>query len=536
MASSSGAALPARLGSTLQRAHRLNSRLNAYTHLASQSDLEQQYARARQDGKGKGKLDEQLVAVKDMFATTGDRTTCASRMLRDYESPFESTVVHQLKQHGALVVGKTNMDEFGMGSANVHSHFGPTLNPAGPRGVETTLEADHVEYRVAGGSSGGSAAAVAAGLCDFALATDTGGSTRLPAAYCGVVGFKPSYGLLSRYGVIAYASSLDTVGLVSRDVERIDQVFRLLDHYDPKDPTSVPELARERAARTHSLLENRLGERANSSTDRPLEGIRIGVPADLFPIDLLDPSVLPTTRASLNRLKQLGATLHSVRIENASSALGAYYVLASAEASSNLARYDGTEYGFLADQDPNEGQATKTPLYANTRSMGFGDEVKKRLLLGTFALSAEAYDSYYLQAQRIRRMLQLELDSLFSTRNPLGTLSTNQTGGHDSTTIDFLIHPTTISPAPRLESITNPRSTTTASSSPAASSSYVQDLLSLPASLAGLPAISIPIGTSQPSRNHAQGWPVGITLVGQWGDDRNVLQVARVFEAALKSK
>ncbi|GAA5949756.1 hypothetical protein JCM3765_007678 [Sporobolomyces pararoseus] len=508
--------LPARLSSTLQRAHRINPKLNAFTQLSSQSELETQYAATQREGKGKGKLDGKLVGVKDMFATTGDgsRTTCASRILKDYQSPFEATVVRQLRQEGALVAGKTNMDEFGMGSANFHSHFGPTVNPAGAQGLDSTLELSESEQRVAGGSSGGSAAAVSAGLCDFALATDTGGSTRLPASYCGIVGFKPSYGLLSRFGVVAYASSLDTVGLMSQEVDQLQQVFDVLDHHDPRDPTSIPTFARERASSIYSELSNRIGEASNGK--KPLEGIKIGVPADLFPTSLLDPSLLPPIRSALARLKELGATLRSVRIKTAPLGLSAYYVLASAEASSNLARYDGTEYGFRAPEDTAD--EVRTPLYAKTRTLGFGNEVKKRLLLGTFALSAEAFDNYYLQAQRVRRMIQVELDSLFSSPNPLRR---SQSPSGD-TTVDFIAHPTTICPAPLLSSFSKPTSS-------ASSSSYVQDLLSLPASLAGLPAISIPVG-----RTGDGGWPVGMTLASQWGNDRNVLKVARLVETALR--
>ncbi|GAA5899179.1 glutamyl-tRNA(Gln) amidotransferase subunit HER2 [Sporobolomyces salmoneus] len=516
--------LPARLGTTLQRAQRINPRLNAFTQLSSQSDLETQYARV---DKGKGRLDGKSVGVKDMFATSGDgsRTTCSSRMLQDYKSPFEATVVRQLRQEGAIVMGKTNMDEFGMGSANFHSHFGPTLNPSGPQDIDGTLGMGESEQRVAGGSSGGSAAAVAADLCDFALATDTGGSTRLPASYCGVLGFKPSYGLLSRFGVVAYASSLDTVGLMSKDVTILRDIFDILDQHDPRDPTSIPTFARERASTVHSDLEKRIGEALNSS-EKPLSGIRIGVPADLFPTSLLDPSLLPSIRSALSRLKDLGATLHSVRLKTAPLGLSAYYVLASAEASSNLARYDGTEYGFRAPEDSSED--VRTPLYAKTRTLGFGDEVKKRLLLGTFALSAEAFDNYYLQAQRVRKMIQNELDSLFTSSNPLRQSSSISKGAE---TVDFIVHPTTISPAPLLSSFTSPPSPRD-SSPTSTSSSYVQDLLSLPASLAGLPAISIPVGRTQ--GGDAEGWPVGMTLMSQWGNDRNVLDVAKIVDHALR--
>ncbi|GAA5845209.1 hypothetical protein JCM3766R1_003357 [Sporobolomyces carnicolor] len=576
-------ALPARLGATVRRTHELNPRLNAFIQLASESDLEAQHAaHARASSQHPRKrprrtLEGKTLAVKDMFATTtrfGDSpstTTCASKMLKDYHSPFEATVVERLRREGALIVGKTNMDEFGMGSANVHSHFGPTLNPAGPRGITATLDADDADQRVAGGSSGGSAAAVAAEMCHVALATDTGGSTRLPASYCGIVGFKPSYGLLSRFGVVAYASSLDTVGIMSKDINLIRSTFDVLDRHDPKDPTSIPEFARARAASTYASLEQRIREGSSPSNERPLRGVKIGVPVDLFPTSLLDPSLLPPIRSGLARLKELGATLVSVRLETAPLGLSSYYVLASAEAASNLARYDGTEYGFRASEDDDspaiEGRV-RTPLYAKTRTLGFGNEVKRRLLLGTYALSAEAFDSYYLQAQRVRKMMQNEIDALFSFDNPLrespppaggpSPRRRERTGGSDQGTgkVDFIVHPTTICPAPLLSSFSPTSSSSSSSSSSVGrSSSYVQDLLSLPASLAGLPAISIPVGRTSSSTttrstggrrggverqggedDEEGGWPVGLTLASQWGNDRNVLAVANALDASLRSR
>ncbi|GAA5939276.1 hypothetical protein JCM1841_004843 [Sporobolomyces salmonicolor] len=537
---------PARLAAALQHAHRINPRLNAFTQLATQADLDKRYDLAHKKGKGKGKLEGVGVAVKDMFATEGDgtRTTCASRMLRDYESPYDATVVRRLREAGAVLVGKTNMDEFGMGSANAYSHFGPTLNPSGPGGLEATLALPDAEQRVAGGSSGGSAAAVAAGLCDVALATDTGGSTRLPASYCGIVGFKPSYGLLSRYGVVAYASSLDTVGIMGTEVEQVERVYDALNAHDPLDPTSTPIFARERASSIHGTLLALLGEADASSSEKPLSGVRIGVPADLFPLPLLSPSLLPSLRSTLTLLRTLGAELVSVRLMTAPLGLSAYYVLASAEAASNLARFDGTEFGFRApdDEPAEDGSVNRSPLYAKTRTLGFGKEVKKRLLLGTFALSAEAFDNYYLQAQRVRRMIQLEMDSLFSAPNPLRSSSSLASAPSTASTVDFLVHPTTISPAPLLSSFSSaPTATSPSLADPAAtssSSSYLQDLLSLPASLAGLPALSLPVGRSSSTagRESEAGWPVGMTLVGQWGNDKGVLECARMVKERLKKE
>ncbi|GAA6047478.1 hypothetical protein JCM3770_005767 [Rhodotorula araucariae] len=519
--------LPAHIGSQLSRARALNPRLNAFTHRYPPEDVAAQLERAPQDGA----LSGTSLAVKDMFATADSApTSCASRMLKDYTSPFDATVVKRLRDAGALLVGKTNMDEFGMGSANVHSHFGAVLNPAGPHGVEKAIALSDEEQRVAGGSSGGSAAAVASGLCDVALASDTGGSIRLPASYCGVLGLKPSYGLLSRYGLVAYASSLDTVGIMAREVDLLQRTLHAASAYDPKDPTSSPDFARQRAEKVHAPLRERI-EAAADGDGKPLQGVRIGVPADLFPTSLLaSAALLDPIRAFLGTLASLGASLSPVRLPSAPLGLSAYYVLASAEASSNLARYDGVQYGHRAEERVGE----KGQLYAKTRTEGFGKEVRKRLLLGTFALSAEAFDNYYLQAQRVRRLIQLELDDLFRAANPLSSTSISAANSARDAGVDFLLHPSAMSTAPLLSSYLSASSplssadTSCSQSATAASrSAYVQDLLSLPASLAGLPALSIPAG-----RAADDGWPVGVTLVGQWGADTQVLEVARRVEEA----
>ncbi|GAA5909407.1 hypothetical protein JCM6882_000975, partial [Rhodosporidiobolus microsporus] len=354
-----------------------------------------------------------------------------------------------------------------------------------------------------------------------ALASDTGGSTRLPASYTATSGFKPSYGLVSRYGLVAYASSLDTVGVVGgegRGRETV-RVADALSAPDPQDPTSAPLFARTRARAAHRELRDRL------SGTRTLEGVRIGVPADLLPHPPSSP-LLPPLRAFLRTLRDdLGATLVPVRLRTAPAALSAYYVIASAEAGSNLGRYRGVEYGFRAPDEVEEEGADKLPLFARTRSLGFGKEVKKRILLGTFALSAEAFDNYFLQAQRVRRLLQDEVDALFRVPNPLRPSSSSSSSSlsksaRDADGVDFLVHPSAMSTAPLLSSYlapssSSPSSPATSTPIPTANSrdAYVQDLLSLPASLAGLPAISLPAGRA------SEGWPVGVTLVGQWGSD-----------------
>ncbi|BGO88465.1 hypothetical protein NBRC10512_003021 [Rhodotorula toruloides] len=517
--------LPPRIAKQLARAAELNPRINCFTHLYSNSDVSLQLDRAR--AKGKGRLDEVTVGVKDMFATADDApTSCASRMLKDYRSPFDATVVKRLREAGAVLVGKTNMDEFGMGSSTTNSIFGPTVNPSGPRRADGELESEE-EQRVAGGSSGGSAAAVAAGLCDIALASDTGGSTRLPSSFCGIYGLKPSYGLLSRHGLVSYASSLDTVGVMGREVEGVWRAFDVMNAYDPKDPTSVPTHVRDRARKAHQPLVERLGKQ--EGREKPLEGLRVGVPADLFPSALLSsPTTLAPIRTYLSHLLTLGASLHPVRLPTTPLALSAYYVLASAEASSNLARFDGVRFGYRAE----EGESgEKEGLYARTRTEGFGEEVRKRILLGTFALSAEAFDNYFLQAQRVRRLIQLDLDSLFRVPNPLHTSSSSPfstspsapSASHRSEKgIDLLLHPTAFSTAPLLSS--------TSSASRSSREPYIQDLLSLPASLAGLPAVSVPAGRAE------DGWPVGVTVVGQWGAEEGLGKVLGAVERWKKQR
>ncbi|GAA6007974.1 hypothetical protein JCM10207_006985 [Rhodosporidiobolus poonsookiae] len=549
--------LPARLAHQLHRAHSLNPAINCFTHLASLPDLERQHAASHARPHTQQRLGGVSVAVKDLFATTGEEgeaTGCASRMLQDYRSPFEATVVQRLRQEGALIMGKTNMDEFGMGSANVHSLHGPVLNPSGPSGLAASLAPENsARHRVPGGSSGGSAAAVAAGLCDVALASDTGGSTRLPASYTGTVGFKPSYGLVSRFGMVAYASSLDTVGVVGREVERVGEVADLLSFHDPRDPTSAPPSARTRAAAAHAPLLDLLSS-SSSSASQPLRGVRVGVPSDLFPLPPSSPLLAPLgpVRRALTALRSLGADLVPVRLATAPLALSAYYVIASAEASSNLGRYSGVEFGFRAPDapppvpSPEEGleaeaaappAAVKSPLFARTRSAGFGKEVRKRVLLGTFALSAEAFDNYFLQAHRVRLLLRRELDSLFRVPSPLSSLSSSSSPSPSSSEVDFLLHPSALSPAPLLSSSLPP------SRGKAAQSAYAQDLLSLPASLAGLPALSLPAGRASveeqgegkgegkgEGEGEGEEWPVGVTLVGQWGADRAVCRAARWME------
>ncbi|PVG03119.1 amidase signature enzyme [Serendipita vermifera] len=452
------------------------------------------------------------VALKDNICTKDLPTTCSSAMLQRFNPPYDATVVRLLKGAGATVVGKTNCDEFGMGSANVYSHHGPVINPhpMAQDGTDTVETWRQREKRSAGGSSGGSAAAVAMGLCNFALGTDTGGSIRLPAAYCGVVGFKPSYGLISRWGVVSFADSLDCVGILAKDANMIRNAFDILSVHDPADPTCVTNDIRLRIKEQERRQQDK-----RTDTSRPLHGITIGIPLEYFPLEL-DPAIKSRFQKVLEKLSEAGATLQSVSLPSTHYALSAYYVISSAEASSNLARYDGVQYGEFVQPDKGF-KGTTGDVYALTRSKHFGPEVKRRILLGTYALTAAAFDNYFLQAQRLRRIIRHDFDQVFKSKSVLSResdLAQNEASPHS---VDFLLHPSAIRTAPKLEE-TAPNDSL---------DSYVQDIMTVPASLAGLPAISLASGFGE------DGWPLGVSFVGQWGSDRNLLQTASSIESIL---
>ncbi|KZT20966.1 amidase signature enzyme [Neolentinus lepideus HHB14362 ss-1] len=448
---------------------------------------------------GGGHLSGTKVAIKDNICTKDMPTTCSSEMLRNFTPPFDATVVTLLHNSGAQIIGKTNCDEFGMGSLNIHSIHGPVVNPW------KSFSPDD-RPRSAGGSSGGSAAAVAAGLCDVSLGTDTGGSVRLPASYCGIVGLKPSYGLLSRWGVVSYSDSLDCVGVLARTVDDVQKVFMTLNHHDLKDPTSLPSSVRAKASNMLSVQTFSRWDGDSSS----LSGLRIGIPQEYFPTEM-QPSVLHPIRSLLKELRGLGATLVPVSLPSTSYALSAYYVIASAEASSNLARFTGVEYGTYVDPPPGADRTKAAHVYAYSRSKGFGREARKRILLGTYALSADAFDNYFLQAQRIRKLVKCDFDDIFAVPNVLSSFQSQATS---QPKVDVLIHPSAIRTAPPLELVSD------------SLDAYVQDALTVPASLAGLPALSVPAGTAD------DGWPVGMSVVGQWGCDDLVIRVGEVVHAA----
>lgn len=433
--------------------------------------------------------------MKDNIVTESIPTTAASKVLVNHRSPFEATVVKLLRQHGARISSKTNLDEFGMGSHSQNSASNPVLSLFSRGGVPLSP----------GGSSGGSGVAVANGECWAALGTDTGGSVRLPAAYSGVVGFKPSYGLLSRWGVIQYANSLDTVGLLAKDIEDARLLFRALDEYDVQDPTSLPPSVRERI---------------RSSRKPVTDTLRIGIPIE-YNVQELSAAVRATYCATLLRLQKEGHTLHPVSLPTTRRALSAYYVLAPAEASSNLAKYDGVRYGFRAttpDASPKEG----LPLYAKTRGEGFGDEVKRRILLGAYTLSSEAIDNYFIQAQKLRRLVQRDFDNVFASQNPL-LEPTSATIANQGPVVDILLTPTAPTLPPTVEEVKKQ----------SAVESYMNDVFTVPASLAGLPAASVPVQVPDAVKEGLEDGDVasaGMQVIGQFGDDETVFQAAKIIE------
>jgi len=400
------------------------------------------------------------IAVKDNICTLEFPTTCASKLLERYRSPFEATAVARLKAAGMVVQGKTNLDEFAMGSSTENSAFGPTRNPWDPE-------------RVPGGSSGGSAAAVAAGEALAALGSDTGGSVRQPAALCGVVGLRPTYGLVSRYGLVAFASSLDTIGPITRSVRDAALLLSVIAGHDPKDSTSLPVPPQDY---TQGL--------------RPsLAGLRLGLPVEYVPKEL-GPEVLALVERWCATIEELGGQVVRLSLPLTEYALPTYYLIASAEASANLARYDGVRYTLRV---PAEGVGE---MIAQSRALGFGREVKRRIALGTFALSAGYYDQYYGKAQRVRTLIAQEFAEAFQR-------------------VDLIFGPTSPTPAFRLGEKADPLSM------------YLSDLFTIPSALAGLPAISIPGG-------RVDGLPFGLQLIGPRLSEARLLSAALALEEALR--
>jgi aspartyl-tRNA(Asn)/glutamyl-tRNA(Gln) amidotransferase subunit A len=428
--------------------------LNAFITVAKESAL----LRAKEiDSNGhEGPLAGIPIAIKDNISTRGIKTTCASKILTGYIPPYDAHVIEKLKNAGAIIIGKANMDEFAMGSSTETSFYGPTLNP-----WDTT--------RVPGGSSGGSAAAVAGSEAPLSLGSDTGGSVRCPASFCGVVGLKPTYGVISRYGLISYANSLEQIGPFATSVRDVTTLFDVIAGQDPRDSTSV-----NRETNYSSALINNV------------KGLKIGVPEEYFG-EGTDKNVDMSVRNAINTLEELGATSVEVKMPNTKYALSAYYVIAMSEASSNLARFDGMRYGLRTED------SDWHTTFSRVRAAGFGEEVKRRILLGTYALSAGYHDKYYLKALKIRTLIKQDFERAFKDA-------------------DVLIAPTMPYPAFKLgEKINDPISL------------YLADVDTVPINLAGVPSISLPCGFSG-------RLPIGMQVIGKHFDEAAILRTAYTFE------
>ena len=422
------------------------------------------------EGADDGPLAGRTVAVKDNISTDGVRTTCGSAMLESYVPPYDATVVERLTAAGATIVGKANMDEFGMGGTTETSAYGPVANPVDPD-------------RVPGGSSGGSAAAVAAGDADLALGSDTGGSVRNPAAFCGVVGIKPTYGLVSRYGLVAYANSLEQIGPIARTVEDAAALLDVISGPDPKDATTRFDLDGDGADATHPATDSNYAAAADGDVD----GTTVGVVTDL--LDGADDRVVDRFEAALADLRAQGAETVAVSLDSVEHAVQAYYVIATSEASSNLARFDGVRYGVSGGDEGNWNDA-----FARAREEGFGEEVKRRILLGTYALSAGYHDKYYKKAQDARAWVKRDFDDAFERADVLAT-------------------PTMPVLPPELgDSLSDPLQL------------YLMDANTVPVNLANLPAISVPAG-------EADGLPVGLQLIGPKFGEAAIVRAAAAVEA-----
>ncbi|KAJ9649504.1 Trimeric GatFAB AmidoTransferase(AdT) complex subunit [Coniosporium tulheliwenetii] len=433
--------------------------LNAFISLAGGASILRK-AEAADTQRDRGPLHGRLIAIKDNICTSELPTTSASGILKTFTSPYDATVVKKIQKAGGIVSGKTNLDEFGMGSHSKCSYFGAVTQNDASRG-----------------------------------------EALLPAAYTGIIGFKPSYGLVSRWGVLAYANSLDTVGVLAQSTQHAEAVFEAINGYDEQDPTSLTPTTRTR-------ISNLLSQRRRNSS------LRIGVPLE-YNIAELSPEVRRAWICALELLRNQGHTILPVSLPTTKRALSAYYVLAPAEASSNLAKYDGVRYGTRAEgPDGAEGV-----LFSKTRGQGFGDEVKRRVLLGAYTLSAEAIDNYFIQAQKVRRLVQQDFDRVFSLANPL--LDVGRTGRQNTDEkVDVLVCPTAPTLPPTLESLEK--------QSPV--EAYVSDVFTVPASLAGLPAVSVPFKASQGQEGEGEEGNIGIQVIAQYGDDNLTLDVARIIE------
>ncbi|MCD6299626.1 MAG: Asp-tRNA(Asn)/Glu-tRNA(Gln) amidotransferase subunit GatA [Dehalococcoidales bacterium] len=447
---------------TLERIHQIEPRVHALVTITDELALSQAEKADELMAKGNtSPLTGIPMLIKDNMCTKGIRTTCSSRMLENFVPPYNATVVEKLNECGAVLIGKANMDEFAMGSSTENSAFFPTHNP-------WDLS------RVPGGSSGGSAAAVAAGEAIYALGSDTGGSIRQPAGFCNVTGLKPTYGRISRYGLVAFASSLDQIGPLTQDVTDCALVMNAIAGHDPRDSTSVPHPTPDY---TRCL-------------NADLNGLRLGIPREYF-VEGMQAEVAEALKVAISKLEELGATVDwEVSLPSTLYALAVYYIIAPSEASANLARYDGVKYGFSYQDTDSMWEAME-----KTRQYGFGAEVKRRIMLGTYALSAGYYDAYYLKAQKVRTLIRREFDQAFEKFDALITPT--------SPTIPFKIG----------EKVDDPIQM------------YLSDVCTLPINIAGVPAISIPAG-------FADGLPIGMQIIGKPFSEETLLKIAYAYQQA----
>jgi len=447
----------------LQRIEKVEDKVRAYITLDPEGAIKQAEAADKElkEGTG-GALCGIPLSIKDVLCTDGMRTTCGSRILENFVPPYDATSIEKLKKAGAVLLGKASMDEFAMGSTSENCAFGSPRNPW------------HAEY-ICGGSSGGSAASVAADECIASLGTDTGGSIRQPASHCGVVGLKPTYGRVSRYGLVAFASSLDQIGPLTKDVTDCALMMNVISGYDAKDSTSVEE---EVPDYRKSLAEG-------------LQGLKVGIPREYF-VKGLDPEVEKAVKQGIDILREAGAETVEVSLPHTDYCVAVYYIIAPAEASSNLARYDGVRYGFR-----DKSSDTLLDLYKNSRSKGFGDEVKRRIIMGTYALSSGYYDAYYKKASQVRTLIAEDFKKVFEI-------------------CDVLASPVTPTPAWKLaEKIDDPLSV------------YLSDILTISANLAGLPGISVPCGFS------GTGLPIGLQIQSAHFQEEKLLRAAYNLEQRL---
>jgi aspartyl-tRNA(Asn)/glutamyl-tRNA(Gln) amidotransferase subunit A len=447
----------------LERIETVDPKVRAYITITAELAVKQSEKADKRLRKGEDvtTLTGIPLGIKDVMCTQGIRTTCASRILEDFIPPYSATVIEKLEEQGAVILGKLNMDEFAMGSSTENSAFHPTHNP-------WDLE------RTPGGSSGGSAAAVAARTCTASLGSDTGGSIRQPASHCGVVGMKPTYGRVSRYGLVAFASSLDQIGPLTRDVTDCALLLGAIAGHDPRDSTSVPKDVPDYTA----------------SLAPGLAGITVGMPREFFASGL-DPDVEAAVKKAVSRLESIGAGVAEVSLPYSEYAVAAYYLIAPSEACSNLSRYDGIRYGFRSERPQN-----LMEMYKKTRSEGFGDEVKRRIMIGTYALSAGYYDAYYKKASQVRTLIREDFMKAFDT-------------------CDVIAAPVSPTTAFRLGEMTDDPL-----------QMYLSDIFTISSNLAGIPGISVPCGLSR------EGLPIGLQLMAGPFEEEKLLRVAYNFEQA----